>query len=90
MLTACACLLAACAASTPSARASIHLPPLPAKLTSCERPVLMPEVELNQAQVEGLWARDRAALVKCGVRLGDLVAFYEDLSRRLDTANLRK
>lgn len=50
----------------------------------------MPEVALNQAQVEGLWARDRAALVKCDVRLGDLVAFYEDLSRRLSAANLRK
>lgn len=49
----------------------------------------MPEVELNQAQVEQLWSRDRAALVKCGVRLGDLVTFYEDMSRRLSAANLR-
>ena len=49
----------------------------------------MPEVELSQAQVEQLWERDRAALVKCGLRLGDLVAFYENLSRRLNGARFR-
>ena len=85
-----ASILTACAASTPSARAPIDLPALPARLVQCERPVLMPEAALTRAQVEQLWARDRAALVKCGYNLAAVVGYYEDLAQRLDAANLRK
>lgn len=85
----CAFLLAACAASTPSVRAPINLPALPAKLTHCERPLLLADTPLTQAQVEQLWVRDRAALVKCGLTLDALVDFYQDLDQRLSAANLR-
>lgn len=80
-------ILAACTASTPSARSPIDLPSLPAKLSrACERPVTLPQEGLTRAEVEQLWARDRAALVKCGYSLNALVAFYEDLRSRLGEA----
>ena len=50
----------------------------------------MPVAPLSQAQVEQLWARDRAALVKCGLSLEAIVAFYQELDTRLAGANLRK
>lgn len=81
-----ASLLTGCAGSTPSARAPINLPSLPAAVTQCDRAILMPETDLSRAMVEQLWARDRAALAKCGLNLKALVAFYEDLSRRLAAA----
>jgi hypothetical protein len=55
-------------------------------MTSCPAPVFMPDTGLTRGQVEQLWARDRAALVKCGVSLGALVTFYADLDRRLSAA----
>lgn len=79
-------MLAGCAGSTPSGRATINLPALPAAVTQCDRAILMPETDLSRGQVEQLWARDRAALAKCGLNLKALVAFYEDLSRRLAAA----
>ena len=39
---------------------------------------------LSRAEVEQLWARDRAALSRCGLSLEAVVRFYEDLGRRLD------
>jgi hypothetical protein len=44
---------------------------------------------LTKAQVEKLWARDRATLAKCGYTVGGLVAFYEDLARKLRAAKTR-
>lgn len=82
--------LSACAASTPSASVGLHLVPLPSTLTSCERPAVLPAAALSRADVERLWARDRAALVRCGLSLGAVVAYYEDLSRRLGAADVRK
>lgn len=79
-------MLAGCAGSTPSGRAPINLPALPASVTQCDLAILMPEADLSRALVEQLWARDRAALAKCGLNLKTLVAFYEDLSRRLSAA----
>lgn len=49
---------------------------------SC-KPVALPDRALSQAEVEKLWARDRAALTKCGYSLGGLVAFYTDLRANL-------
>lgn len=89
MLTS-ASILTACAASTPSDRAGVDLPALSANLTHCDRPTSLPQGGLSRAEVEQLWARDRAALVKCGLTLDALVAFYEDLGQRLGAANLRK
>lgn len=79
-----ALMLTACAVSAPSSRAPIDLPVIPSKFisTSCT-PTALPSTALSKADVEKLWARDRAKLVKCGFSLGGLIAFYEDLSRRL-------
>lgn len=65
------------------------LPHLPgAFATSCARPVTLPAGRvLTQAEVETLWARDRAALVKCGWSLAGLVDFYGDLRGRLAAAD---
>lgn len=87
MLALVASMLTGCAVSTPSARASIDLPPLPAKLVSVScMPTTLPETSLSKAQVEKLWARDRARLARCGYTVGGLIAFYQDLSRRLSAA----
>lgn len=79
--------LMGCAASTPSARSSIDLPAVPTRVTTCARPVVLPSQGLSRAEVERLWARDRAALVKCGYSLDVLVGFYGDLRRRLGAAD---
>ena len=78
--------MTACAVSTPSSSVPIDLPPLPARLTACSRPVKLPATPMTQADVEKFWARDRSALVRCGVSLNGLVAYYEDLQRRLGAA----
>lgn len=62
------------------------LPELPASIGGCPRPVALPDRALTQAEVETLWARDRAALVSCGWKRDALVAFYADLRERLGGA----
>lgn len=62
----------------------MHLPALPSTVTRCDRPVALPDAALSRADVERLWARDRAALSRCGLSLEAVVRFYEDLGRRLD------
>lgn len=75
----------------PSAEASIHLPPIPAKITrGCVGPVALPTGAMSRGDVERLWARDRAALVKCGLSLDAIVAFYEGLNSRLAAADQSK
>jgi hypothetical protein len=83
-------MLAACAASAPSSSVGIDLPALPTRLTqvSCV-PVTLPQKALTKAEVEKLWARDRATLVKCGYSLGGLEAFYVDLQHKLASAKVR-
>jgi hypothetical protein len=77
-------LLAACAVSKPSSSVGIDLPDLPSRyLTTSCTPAVLPDRALTRAEVEKLWARDRARLVKCGYSLGGLVAFYTDLRVRL-------
>jgi hypothetical protein len=78
-----AALLAGCATS-PTTRAPIDLPALPDRFIqmSCV-PGDLPDRALTQAEVEKLWARDRARLAKCGYSLGGLIAFYTDLRVRL-------
>lgn len=79
-----------CAVSAPSSSVGIFLPALPTKYlkTSCV-PVVLPKRALTKAEVEKMWARDRATLVKCGYSLGGLTAFYVDLSHRLSAAKQR-
>jgi surfactin synthase thioesterase subunit len=48
----------------------------------------LPDRALTQAEVEKLWARDRARLAKCGYSLGGLIAFYTDL--RVNLAGAKK
>jgi hypothetical protein len=78
--------LTACSASTRSGdSAPILLPPIP-RAISCERPLLLPDAALTRAQVEQLWARDRANLVKCGASLDTLITYYEGLAASLRAA----
>lgn len=83
-------MLTACAVSQPSSSVAINLPALPTKFTqtSCS-PTTLPAKALTKAEVEKLWARDRATLVKCGYTIGSLITFYQDLSRRLRAAGNR-
>lgn len=67
--------------------APVLLPPVPRTVSDgCERPLLLPSGGLTRAQVEQLWARDRANLVKCGQSLETLLTFYEGLSADLRQA----
>jgi hypothetical protein len=73
-----------CAASRTSNSVGVDLPALPSRYisTTC-KPGTLPDRALNRAEVEKLWARDRATLAKCGYSRGGLVAFYTDLRARL-------
>ncbi len=81
--------LAACSGLTPSADGAVRLPQLPVTIaSSCARPTTLPTGHvLTQAEVEQLWSRDRAALLKCGWSLAALVEFYTDLQTRLAAAD---
>lgn len=79
-----ALLLTGCAASTPSASARIGLPSLPTALTRCERPSALPAATMSRADVERYWARDRAALVRCGANVAGLVGYYDRLAGAFD------
>lgn len=41
---------------------------------------------MSRAEVEQLWARDRVALVNCGMTLEAMLEFYNGLSRDLRAA----
>jgi hypothetical protein len=89
MALLCASTLTACAGSAPSASVGIHLAAVPADVRSCMRPVALPAEPMSRAAVEQLWARDRAALVRCGLNHAAVVAYYDDLAARLDAAEQR-
>lgn len=79
-----ASMLTGCAASTPTVSARIDLPALPAALTRCDAPGLLPTSgAMSRADVERYWSRDRVALVKCGRAVDGLVAYYDRLARQL-------
>lgn len=82
-------LLTGCAASTPSASVRLMLPALPASVTSCARPSPLPAKSMSRADVERYWARDRAALVRCGAAVDGLVAYYDQLAREFQKAGAR-
>jgi len=49
--------------------------------------VTLPDRDLTRAEVEKLWARDRARLSACGYSLGGLIAFYTELRGNLAATN---
>jgi len=53
----------------------------------CARPVTLPDRELTQREVEGFWAADRGALLKCGIGKAGVVTFYEALAGGLAAAD---
>lgn len=72
-------VLIACGDSIQSSSEPPVLTPAPTRLTlPCSGPVILPERELTQSQVEELWLRDRSALVECGLSKEALVEFYHN------------
>lgn len=70
--------LAACSGSIGSVEPPILADP-PEDLTrSCERPVLLPDRDLTQREVEMFWINDRENLIRCGLRLQELIEFYNN------------
>lgn len=60
------------------------LAPLDLTLTRrCDAPVTVPDRDLTEKEVAGLWGRDRLALTDCGRRLAATVRIYEARDRRL-------
>lgn len=82
-MTLCACLLSACAHSTPSGRVTVELPALDGRLAApCARPVRL-SGDLTATQVQSGWVRDRAALANCGAEKAALVKGYAVLRTKL-------
>lgn len=69
------------------------LPPLPPELTcnvedkdckpACPYGVLIPDRDINQAEAETLWRKDRAALQTCRNTQKATVIFYQTLQEKL-------
>lgn len=81
ILTATALVLAltGCAGLTDffKAKQAPRLDPPPKALQSrCQDPVLLPERELTQQEVEAYWGRDRANLIVCTDRHSGLLRFF--------------
>ncbi len=85
MLLTAVSVLAACSASTPSARAPITLPEIPVELQTCDEGVLLPEKHLSQLETETYWLKDRKTLKNCRNTHRATIDFYEDLKTRLST-----
>lgn len=76
-------VLAACSGSIGSVEPPKLVPP-PVELTvDCVRPVLLPERELTQSEVEIFWMRDRSNLIECGQYKDLLQEFYADRDTRI-------
>jgi hypothetical protein len=96
MLTLVASSVAACSASTPSAKVPVDLPPLPVEFTctpdktDCKPPcpyaVLIPDRDIDQAETERLWRVDRTGLVTCRKNSAAVVTFYDNLRTNLGAA----
>ena len=75
-----ALLVSSCGPSTRSARVGLDLPAMDPRLTSpCPRPQALGTNGLSAGDVQRHWARDRAALVRCGHEKAALVEGYEAL-----------
>lgn len=71
-------LLTGCFGSIGSVEPPVLDGPPPSLIEKCERPILLPEHELSQVQVERFWLADRSNLVTCGERLEAIVGFYQN------------
>jgi len=69
-------VLGACSGSIGSVEPPKLAPPPEALTEPCARPVLLPERELSQREVELFWLRDRANLIECGQYKDLLEEFY--------------
>jgi len=84
MLIVAALALTACAGSTPSTEAQIHLPALPNSVNHCQNATKLPDNKLLQKDIERFWARDRASLRQCHNNLNVVVNYYNDMARKLN------
>ena len=80
-----ASVLTACSVSTPSAKASIHLPAIPAELQTCGEGVALPNRKLNQLETETYWLKDRKTLKNCRTNHQATIDFYETLRINLSS-----
>jgi len=77
-------LLVACGDSMPSSDAAPVLEPAPAELrVGCVGPVVLPERDLTQAEVETFWLRDRGSLIECGDLKDALEEYYVERDGRV-------
>jgi hypothetical protein len=94
MLTLVVSSVAACSVSTPSAKVPINLPELPAELLPCVKgdktckppcpnPVVVPDRDIDQTEVEKYWRKDRTRLVMCRKTNSALIGYYEALRANL-------
>jgi hypothetical protein len=70
-------LLTACAESIGSIEPPVLVDPPASLVVKCSRPVILPNRELSQSEVEKLWISDRSNLLACGERHESLVEFYK-------------
>lgn len=76
-------LLTGCADSIGSVEPP-KLAPAPISLTEpCARPVLLPDRELSQSEVERFWLRDRGSLITCAERQQALKDFYTSRDKKI-------
>lgn len=83
MLAVSALGLTACAGSTGvsiSPKAADFRPLPPEFRRMCNGPVKLPEVAINQAQVEDLWIKDRSALKSCRSRHAATVRYFDKVT----------
>lgn len=76
-------VLAACGGSIGSVEPPELASPPNEFIIPCDRPVLLPDQFLTQAEVEALWIRDRNYLVSCGLKLQALIDFYANRDNRI-------
>lgn len=75
--------LTACSESIGSVEAPVLADPPLGLTTPCKGTVTLPKGELTQSQVEAYWITDRERLVRCGIQLQHLIAFYTDRDSRI-------
>ena len=76
-------VLAACSDSIGSVEPPVLADPPEGLTESCPRPILLPERELIQAEVERYWINDRSNLIGCGLQLQALIDFYKKRDTRI-------
>lgn len=87
--------VAACSVSTPSAKAPISLPELPARfactvedkdcIPACPYAAKLPDRDIKQVEAETYWRQDRGSLKTCRESYGAVVRYYENLRTKLSS-----